>query len=158
GLLVVCLPLVSHLPTLGTPLSRGAAWMALVPPAWFLGFQRGLQGSPGPKVRPAHRRGHLHRPVQTCRTADASSGAYVTTLVEHESTRATFPRHAPIQRSLRIYRCDTGPESVAPGRAHWPVGMRSRPRHHPLDVGAVDDVSLDRAVPADVRLWCRRSG
>jgi len=44
GLLVVCLPLVSHLPTLGAPLSRGEAWMALVPPAWFLGLQRVIQG------------------------------------------------------------------------------------------------------------------
>jgi hypothetical protein len=48
GLLVVCLPLVSHLPTLGAPLLRGAAWMVLVPPAWFLGFQRLMQGSPEP--------------------------------------------------------------------------------------------------------------
>jgi hypothetical protein len=48
GLLVVCLPLVSHLPTLGAPLSRGAAWMVLVPPAWFLGFERVVQGSPEP--------------------------------------------------------------------------------------------------------------
>jgi hypothetical protein len=45
GVLVVCLPLVSHLPTLGGPLSRGAPWMVLVPPAWFLGFQRVMQGS-----------------------------------------------------------------------------------------------------------------
>jgi hypothetical protein len=44
GLLVVCLPLVSHLPTLGAPLARGEAWMVLVPPAWFLAFQRMLQG------------------------------------------------------------------------------------------------------------------
>src|SRR4029434_8195463 len=45
GSLVVCLPLVSHLPALGGPLSRGERWMALVPPAWFLGFQRLMQGS-----------------------------------------------------------------------------------------------------------------
>ena len=45
GSLVVCLPLVSHLPTLGGPLSRGEPWIALVPPAWFLGFQRLMQGS-----------------------------------------------------------------------------------------------------------------
>ena len=45
GLLVVCLPLVSHLPTLGGPLSSRAPWIMLVPPAWFLGFQRILQGS-----------------------------------------------------------------------------------------------------------------
>ncbi len=44
GSLVVCLPLVSHLPTLGGPLSRGERWTALVPPAWFLGFQRLMQG------------------------------------------------------------------------------------------------------------------
>ena len=47
GSLVVCLPLVSHLPTLGEPLARGASWMALVPPAWFLGLERVIQGSPG---------------------------------------------------------------------------------------------------------------
>jgi hypothetical protein len=45
GSLVVCLPLVSHLPSLGAPLSRGAAWIAFVPPAWFLGLQRALQGA-----------------------------------------------------------------------------------------------------------------
>jgi hypothetical protein len=48
GLLVVCLPLVSHLPSLGAALSRGDAWMVLVPPAWFLGFERVMQGSPDP--------------------------------------------------------------------------------------------------------------
>jgi len=41
---VVCLPLASQLPTLGASVSSGAAWMALVPPAWFLGLQRLLQG------------------------------------------------------------------------------------------------------------------
>ena len=50
GLLVVCLPLVSHLPTLGAPLSSGAAWMALVPPAWFLGLQRVIQGGPDARL------------------------------------------------------------------------------------------------------------
>jgi hypothetical protein len=45
GSLVVCLPLASQLPTLGASVSSGAAWMALVPPAWFLGLQRLLQGS-----------------------------------------------------------------------------------------------------------------
>jgi hypothetical protein len=45
GLLVVCLPLVSQLPTLGASVSSGAVWMTLVPPAWFLGLQRLLQGS-----------------------------------------------------------------------------------------------------------------
>ena len=44
GLLVVCLPLVSHLPTLGGALASRAPWMLFVPPAWFLGFQRTLQG------------------------------------------------------------------------------------------------------------------
>jgi hypothetical protein len=44
GLLVVCLPLVSHLPTLGGALSNREPWVALVPPAWFLGLQRTLQG------------------------------------------------------------------------------------------------------------------
>jgi len=44
GLLVVCLPLVSHLPTLGPALSSQASWMLFVPPAWFLGLQRTLQG------------------------------------------------------------------------------------------------------------------
>lgn len=44
GLLVMCVPLVSHLPALGGSLSAGAPWMAVVPPAWFLGVQRVLQG------------------------------------------------------------------------------------------------------------------
>jgi hypothetical protein len=52
GLLVVCLPLVSHLPSLGAPLERGAAWIILVPPAWFLGLERVLQGSPGTRLGP----------------------------------------------------------------------------------------------------------
>jgi hypothetical protein len=48
GLLVVCLPLVSHLPALGAALSNRASYMALVPPAWFLGLQRVLQGGADP--------------------------------------------------------------------------------------------------------------
>jgi len=44
GLLVVCLPLVSHLPTFAGALSSQASWIQLVPPAWFLGLQRTLQG------------------------------------------------------------------------------------------------------------------
>ena len=44
GLLVVCLPLVSHLPTFGPALSSRAPWILAVPPAWFLGLQRTLQG------------------------------------------------------------------------------------------------------------------
>ena len=44
GLLVICLPLVSHLPTRGGALSSQAPWMLFVPPAWFLGLQRTLQG------------------------------------------------------------------------------------------------------------------
>ena len=44
GLLVVCLPLVSHLPALGAALSDRASYMVFVPPAWFLGLQRTIQG------------------------------------------------------------------------------------------------------------------
>jgi hypothetical protein len=44
GLLVVCLPLVSHLPALGAALSDRVSYMVFVPPAWFLGLQRMLQG------------------------------------------------------------------------------------------------------------------
>jgi hypothetical protein len=44
GLLVVCLPLVSHLPTFGPALSGQAPWILFLPPAWFLGLQRTLQG------------------------------------------------------------------------------------------------------------------
>lgn len=44
GLLVVCLPLVSHLPTLGPAFTSQAPWILFVPPAWFLGLQRTLQG------------------------------------------------------------------------------------------------------------------
>jgi hypothetical protein len=48
GLLVVCLPLVSHLPVLGAALSSRAGYMVFVPPAWFLGLQRMLQGNADP--------------------------------------------------------------------------------------------------------------
>ena len=44
GALVVCLPLVSHLPTFGPALSSQAPWILSLPPAWFLGLQRTLQG------------------------------------------------------------------------------------------------------------------
>jgi hypothetical protein len=46
--LVMCLPFVSRLPTLGGLLSDGPDWMMFVPPAWFLGLQRVLQGMPIP--------------------------------------------------------------------------------------------------------------
>ena len=48
--LVVCLPLVSRLPALGGSLSNGPDWMMLVPPAWFLGLQRVLQGNADPAL------------------------------------------------------------------------------------------------------------
>ena len=48
GLLVICLPLVSHLPALGGALSSQAPWTVLVPPAWFLGLQRVLQAAADP--------------------------------------------------------------------------------------------------------------
>jgi hypothetical protein len=48
GLLVVCLPLVSHLPVLGAALSSRANYMVFVPPAWFLGLERMLEGAADP--------------------------------------------------------------------------------------------------------------
>ncbi len=48
GLLVVCLPLVSHLPALGAALSDRVSYMVFVPPAWFLGLQRTFQGGADP--------------------------------------------------------------------------------------------------------------
>jgi len=46
--LVICIPFVFHLPGLGHPMSVGAAWLMLVPPAWFVGLQRVLLASPDP--------------------------------------------------------------------------------------------------------------
>ncbi|HLG57132.1 MAG TPA: hypothetical protein VI485_17460 [Vicinamibacterales bacterium] len=48
AVLVLCVPLVSQLPTLGSALSRGSTWLAFVPPAWFLGLERVLLGSTDP--------------------------------------------------------------------------------------------------------------
>jgi hypothetical protein len=48
AVLVMCVPLVSQLPTLGGALARGSAWLAFVPPAWFLGLERVLLGSTDP--------------------------------------------------------------------------------------------------------------
>jgi len=48
--LVVSLPLVSRLPVLGGSLSNGPDWVMFLPPAWFLGLQRVLQGSADPTL------------------------------------------------------------------------------------------------------------
>jgi hypothetical protein len=48
AVLVLCVPLISQLPTLGGALSRGSTWLAFVPPAWFLGLERVLLGSTDP--------------------------------------------------------------------------------------------------------------
>jgi hypothetical protein len=48
GLLVVCLPLVSHLPALGAALAGRVSYMLFVPPAWFLGLERMLQRDADP--------------------------------------------------------------------------------------------------------------
>jgi hypothetical protein len=48
GLLVVCLPMVSHLPALGRALADRVSYMVFVPPAWFLGLERMLQGDADP--------------------------------------------------------------------------------------------------------------
>jgi hypothetical protein len=53
-LLVLCAPLVLRLPNLGASLASGsalhpsAAWLRLVPPAWFVGLQQVLRGSDDP--------------------------------------------------------------------------------------------------------------
>src|SRR5262245_43813212 len=46
--LVICIPFVFHLPGLGNPMSAGAGWLLLVPPAWFVGLQRVLLASADP--------------------------------------------------------------------------------------------------------------
>lgn len=46
--LVLCVPLVFDLPTLGASLTSGSPWLALLPPAWFVGLQRVLLGSVDP--------------------------------------------------------------------------------------------------------------
>ena len=48
AVLVLCVPLVFHLPALGTSLAEGAVWLTLLPPAWFVGLQRVLLGSVDP--------------------------------------------------------------------------------------------------------------
>ena len=42
AVLVLCVPLVFHLPAIGNSLADGSAWLTLVPPAWFVGLQRVL--------------------------------------------------------------------------------------------------------------------
>jgi len=48
ALLVVALPFVFRLPALGRPMSLHATWLAMLPPAWFVGLQRALLGHPDP--------------------------------------------------------------------------------------------------------------
>ena len=48
AVLVLCVPLVFHLPAIGNSLADGSAWLTLVPPAWFVGLQRVLLGSVDP--------------------------------------------------------------------------------------------------------------
>jgi hypothetical protein len=43
--LVLCIPFVFHLPGLGRAMSAHAGWLMLLPPSWFVGFQRVLLGS-----------------------------------------------------------------------------------------------------------------
>jgi hypothetical protein len=48
ALLVVALPFVFRLPALGRPMSLHATWLAMLPPAWFVGLQRSLLGHADP--------------------------------------------------------------------------------------------------------------
>ena len=155
GLLVVCLPLVSHLPTLGAPLSRGEAWMVLVPPAWFLGFQRVMQGSADPGlVRLGARRDRGRRRGRRRRRG-------VTYIVLFRQFERLMLRPAPtsppwwrmnrlplrsrtapaLQRRFQIHHRHAWPQPAAPGRTGRSVGVRCRPRHdHPDVVDPADDV------------------
>lgn len=45
AVLVVCIPFVFRLPGLGSAMSHGAAWLRLVPPAWFVGLLRAVMGT-----------------------------------------------------------------------------------------------------------------
>jgi len=46
--LVLCIPLVYHVAAVTSLLLSGSAWLALVPPAWFVGLERLLVGSATP--------------------------------------------------------------------------------------------------------------
>lgn len=48
ALMVLCVPLVFRLAALGASFQSGSAWLALLPPAWFVGLQRVLVGSGDP--------------------------------------------------------------------------------------------------------------
>ena len=43
--LVLCIPFVFHLPVLARAMSAHAEWLMLLPPGWFVGFERVLLGS-----------------------------------------------------------------------------------------------------------------
>jgi len=51
ALLIVCVPFVLRLPGLGSALAHGRPWLAIVPPAWFVGLQRTLLGSSDPSLQ-----------------------------------------------------------------------------------------------------------
>lgn len=70
GALALCLPLVLHFPALGDAFSSQEAWIALLPPAWFVGLQRVLVGSADPW--------HVRLAV-TAVTALGAAGALVAT-------------------------------------------------------------------------------
>jgi len=46
--LVLCIPLVYHVAAVTSLLLSGSAWLALVPPSWFVGLERMLVGSATP--------------------------------------------------------------------------------------------------------------
>ena len=171
GLLVVCLPLVSHLPTLGAPLSRGAVWMVLVPPAWFLGFQRVLQGSADPGLA----RLALIGIVAAVVVAAIVAATYIVLFRQFERLMLRpAPTSPPWWRTDRLARRSrTAPpfrgvfgftiatlgrsqlhQGVLVGLSACGVGLATIV----LTSAAADDVSVDRALPADVRVRGRRPG
>ena len=170
GLLVVCLPLVSHLPTLGGALSSRAPWMLFVPPAWFLGFQRTLQGLADSWLVQLGVVGLLA-------TLLAATVVGVTYLVLFRQFERLMLRPAPtsapwwradrlsvriasvarVRRRLSLYGEDHRPQPAASGRARRPVGMRHWTGDDLPDVGSIVYVGDVRSVRADVRVRRRHA-
>ena len=115
GLLVVCLPLVSHLPTLGGPLvepralDHARAARLVSRRSTHAPGQRGCVARSTRPHRPGrhssdrrHRGRHLHRPVQAIRAADASAGADVGAMVATRSTRHALRSRAAFRGVYRF--------------------------------------------------------
>ena len=71
--LVLCVPLAFQLPARGSALASGSPWLALVPPAWFVGFERVLLGSGDSWfVSLAHGDAEIDRTIEAATSFDTS--------------------------------------------------------------------------------------